>query len=71
VQACVICLAFLLVGNIEFVQLVQPTLQHGAYWMAIWGRHALLIGLLAHVISTQFASGGRSIPSLRVCGRTD
>jgi len=54
----VISLAFLLVGNIEFVQLVQPTLQHGAYWMAIWGRHALLIGLLAHVISTQFASGG-------------
>jgi hypothetical protein len=54
VQACVICLTFLLVGNIEFIEQEPLMLRRGVYWMAIWGRHALLVGLLAHVVSTQF-----------------
>jgi hypothetical protein len=54
VQACAICLTFLLVGNIEFVQQEPLMLRRGVYWMAIWLRHVLLVGLLAHVVSIQF-----------------
>jgi hypothetical protein len=63
VQACAICLVFLLVGNIEHVP------QRGAYWMAIWSRHMLLVGLLAHVVLTQFQSvtvSGNFAPNLRI-----
>jgi len=52
VQACMICLAFLLVGNIEFV---PPGLRPTEYWIAIWGRQALLVGLFAHVVSKQWS----------------
>ena len=63
VQACAICLVFLLVGNIEFVHSKRlfDDSQRYWYWMAIWGRHTLLVGLLAHVVLTQFQSVGRTV----------
>ena len=60
VQACAICLVFLLVGNIEFVH-TEHLLDDTAYWMAIWGRHALLVGLLTHVVLMQFKSVGQTV----------
>ena len=62
VLACAISLAFLLVGNIEAAAAhLRAMLQFEAFWMAIWGRHALFVGLLAHVMSTRFQSASRTV----------
>jgi Glycosyltransferase family 87 len=62
VSAFLICMALLLVGNIEFA---GGTIQTSTYWVTIFGRHVILLGLLIESLfdGSRVHTLGRTYPA--------